>query len=37
MFLPALVCLSVCLSVCLLPRELNKTWTDLDEIFLEGS
>ena len=29
--------LSVCLFVCLLPRELNKTWTDLDEIFWEGS
>ena len=27
----------VCLSVCLLPRLLNKTWTDLDEIFWEGS
>jgi len=29
--------LFVCLSVCLLPRQLNKTWTDLDEIFWEGS
>ena len=23
------------LSVCLLPRKLNKTWTDLDEIFFQ--
>ena len=29
--------LSVCLFVCLLPRKLNKTWTDQDEIFWEGS
>ena len=26
------VCLFVCLSVCFLPRSLNKTWTDLEEI-----
>jgi len=31
--------LSVCLSVCLFVTTilLNKTWTDLDEIFWEGS
>ena len=32
------VCLSVCLFVCLFVTTiLNKTWTNLDKIFWEGS